>query len=92
MRGGIDAAAATGVDCSGVERSGVDAPGVADLIEKQFLGKLEDEISLWVNGAAVPLTPFVQSFVANTVLGMVKSLKGVDKVESVDIRVKRGLS
>lgn len=69
-----------------------DAQGVADLIEKQFLGKREDEISLWVNGAAVPLTPFVQNFVANTVLGMVKSLKGVDKVESVDIRVKRGLS
>ncbi|MDO8491494.1 MAG: molybdopterin-guanine dinucleotide biosynthesis protein B [Dehalococcoidia bacterium] len=68
-----------------------DAAGVADLIERQFLAGQADEISLLVNGASIPLTPFVQGFVSNTVLGMVKSLKGVDKVESVEIRVKRGL-
>jgi len=67
-----------------------DAAGVADLIEKQFLGQPADEISLLVNGTQIPLTAFVQSLLTNTVLGMVKSLKGVDRVESVEIEVKRG--
>lgn len=66
-----------------------DAAAVADLIESRFLAQQTDDISLLVNGDPIALTPFVQSFVSNTVLGMVKSLKGVDKVQSVEILVKK---
>ncbi|MGC8860266.1 MAG: molybdopterin-guanine dinucleotide biosynthesis protein B [Thermoplasmata archaeon] len=41
-----------------------------------------------VNGREIYLSPFVQNIVKNTITGMLSSLKGVGKVESLNIRMK----
>ncbi len=63
---------------------------LADLIESTFLTKRrEEEATLLVNGVSVPMVPFVQEFVINTLVGMIPTLKGVDKISSLDISLKR---
>lgn len=63
---------------------------LADRIENTFLTKRrEEEATLAVNGVSVPMVPFVQEFVINTMVGMVSTLKGVDKISSLDISLKR---
>ena len=44
------------------------------------------EISIKVNGKQIPLTEFPSDIIKNTIIGMLKSLKGVDeKIENVEI-------
>ena len=63
---------------------------LADRIESTFLtNRREEEATLTVNGVSVPMVPFVQEFVINTLVGMVSTLKGVDKISSLDISLKR---
>ncbi len=63
---------------------------LADRIESTFLtNRREEEATLTVNGVSVPMAPFVQEFVINTLVGMVSTLKGVDKISSLDISLKR---
>ena len=45
-----------------------------------------EEISIKVNGKHIPLTEFPSKFIKNTIVGMLKSLKGVDEVQNVEIR------
>ena len=47
------------------------------------------DVKLEVNGADVELNTFVQSFVTETITGMVKSLRGVDEVKSVSLQITR---
>ena len=45
------------------------------------------EISIKVNGKQIPLTEFPADIIKNTIIGMLKSLKGVDeKIENVEIK------
>ncbi len=46
------------------------------------------DISIKVNGKNVPLTEFPEEFIANTIKGMLSSLKGVDEIEDVEIKIK----
>ncbi len=63
---------------------------LADRIESTFLtNRREEEATLTVNGVSVPMAPFVQEFVINTLVGMVSTLKGVDKISSLDISLKK---
>ena len=48
-----------------------------------------DEIKINLNGAAVPLNPFVSRIARNTILAMVSSLKGAAGAERVRINVER---
>jgi len=65
-----------------------DIKGVADYIEKRYLAsKREGEISLKINGKKIPMTQFVQSFVASTVKGMLTSLRGCDNPRQIEIRI-----
>jgi len=65
-----------------------DIKGVADYIEKRYLSsKREGEISLKINGKKIPMTQFVQSFVASTVKGMLTSLRGCDNPRQIEIRI-----
>ncbi len=41
-----------------------------------------------VNGREIYLSPFVQNIVRNTITGMLSSLKGVGKIETLNIRMK----
>jgi len=44
---------------------------------------------LKVNGKEIKLNNFAESFISQTVIGMVKSLRGVGDIETVDLRVSK---
>jgi hypothetical protein len=44
---------------------------------------------LKVNGKGIELNNFVENFVSQTVIGMVKSLRGIDDVETISLKVSR---
>ncbi|MCR4394796.1 MAG: hypothetical protein NUV31_10540, partial [Dehalococcoidales bacterium] len=48
------------------------------------------DISVTVNGQPLELSDFPRDFVANTVVGAAKSLKGVDKVEKLELTLNYG--
>lgn len=48
-----------------------------------------NEIIIKVNGKKIPLTEFPTKFIKNTIKGMLKSLKGVDEIEEVEIHFKK---
>jgi len=65
-----------------------DAPGLADLVEDKFLkAKKPPLVELWVNGKAIPLSPFVQNSLRGTVRGMLSSLKGCESPQSVELKI-----
>ena len=53
--------------------------------EKQYNFIAEVE----VNGQKVDLNSFVQGFISQSVIGMLKSLRGVDVVETVNLKISR---
>jgi len=63
---------------------------LVDLIESrlQAEGK-EDNVDLLVNDVPVSLNPFVNNFLAKTLLAMVSALKGVKRVKSLHILLRR---
>ncbi len=63
---------------------------LADLIEDKLqVWQKEETVDLLVNEAHISLNPFARSFIAKTLLGMVSALKGVKKVESLRIWLRR---
>lgn len=42
---------------------------------------------LTVNGKKVELNSFVESFISQTVIGMVKSLRDVENIETIDLKI-----
>jgi len=46
-----------------------------------------DKIEIEVNGESIKLTGFPAKIIKNTIIGMLKSLRGVDEVESAVIRL-----
>jgi len=66
-----------------------DAPGLVDLMEQKLLRhKPEVGVTLIINGQYVPLKEFTRDIIAQGVLGMVSTLKGVDKVDSLDLSIR----
>lgn len=53
---------------------------------------MEDRIEarLWVNGKQVDLNPFVEEILAGTMVGALRSLKGVESIKSVDLQLRQG--
>lgn len=45
-------------------------------------------VALEVNGAPIELNPFVRKFIRTTVTGMVRSLRGVKTVKSLNLRLE----
>jgi len=43
------------------------------------------DMNIKVNGKNIPLTEFPEDIIKNAILGMLKSLKGVEKIETVGI-------
>jgi len=48
----------------------------------------EQKINMSVNGKNIPLTEFPTEFIRNTIVGMLKSLKGIDEIDEVEISFK----
>ncbi len=69
-----------------------DVKGVADFIENKFLKKKEEEkIRLIVDGKAVPLKPFIKDFLEGSIKGMVRSLKGCETFQKIEIHIEEGV-
>jgi len=66
-----------------------DVKGLADLLEEGFIKPQRERTLLYVNGAPVPLSTFPRDFITNTLVAMVSSLKGVEKVRSLKVLVRR---
>jgi molybdopterin-guanine dinucleotide biosynthesis protein B len=74
-----------GVPCFGLE----DAKGLASFIEKEFLkSKRGGEVTLHVDGRAVPLSPFVKDFLTKTIRGTLSALKGCEKSKRIKIYIE----
>jgi molybdopterin-guanine dinucleotide biosynthesis protein B len=66
-----------------------DAAGLADLIEAKVLPTvLEEDASVYVDGIHLPIALFVRKMVANTVIGMLRNLKGVNRPRSLRVIVR----
>ncbi len=50
---------------------------------------IKDSVVLEVNGEAVELNGFVQGFIARSVKGMVSSLRGAAKAETITLKITR---
>ena len=44
---------------------------------------------LTINGKKIELNSFVESFISQTVIGMVKSLRGVDNIETIELKISK---
>lgn len=68
-----------------------DVEALADLIEKRASSPVDvEETLLLVNDTPIPLTPFIESFVRQTLLEMVSTLSSVEDVRSLHISLRRG--
>ena len=47
------------------------------------------KVELQVDGKEIELNNFVQNFISQTIIGMVKSLQGVGEAETVSLKVSR---
>jgi len=47
-----------------------------------------EDIIINVNGKKIMLSEFPSEFIKSTIIGMLKSLKGIDKIEYVEIKFK----
>ena len=49
------------------------------------------DVQIKVNGKDLPLNPFIQDFLGNTLYGMLRSLKGVkvEEVRNMEITVEK---
>jgi hypothetical protein len=45
---------------------------------------------LWVNNISIDLNPFVEEFLARTVAGAVRSLKGAEDLHSLELYLEQG--
>jgi hypothetical protein len=46
-------------------------------------------VDLTINGEKVDLNNFVQGFISETVIGMVRSLRGVGDIETIKLKVSK---
>ena len=46
-------------------------------------------VELDVNGQKIKLNTFVESFISQAIIGMLKSLRGVDIVETIDLKISK---
>ena len=58
---------------------------IADEVNQEPTARTE----LKVNGKEIKLNNFVEKFISQTVIGMVKSLRGVGDVETINLRVSK---
>ncbi len=47
------------------------------------------QVQLKVNGEEIELNDFVEGFIAESVIGMVKSLRGVSKINAIDLSIAK---
>jgi molybdopterin-guanine dinucleotide biosynthesis protein B len=66
-----------------------DIKGISDLLEKGFIKPQKERVGLYVNEKAIPLTKFPKQVVTNVLTALASSLKGVKKIKSLEIFLKK---
>jgi len=66
-----------------------DSQGLADLLEKGFIVPQRERVSLYVNNTPIVLTTFPKQVASNILLALASSLKGVKKIKSLDIFLRK---
>ena len=66
-----------------------DIKGLADLLEEGFIKPWRERISLYINNVPVPLSSFPKKIITDVLLAMASTLKGVEKVSSLDISLRK---
>lgn len=67
-----------------------DIKGLADLLEGGFIRPQQERLSLYVNKIPISLSSFPKEMVTNIILAIASSLKGVGKVRSLEMFLRRG--
>lgn len=67
-----------------------DVKGIADLLEEGFIKPQKERILMYVNDAPVPLSAFPRDIVSNILIAIANSLKGVGKIRTLKIFLKKG--
>ena len=66
-----------------------DIKGLADLVEQDFISPERERVSVYVNNTPIPLSSFPRQIISNIILALVSSLKGVKKVKSLEIFLRK---
>ncbi len=66
-----------------------DIAGLASLLEEGFIKPQRERVILYVNNTPISLSSFPREFITNLLLAMASSLKGVGKIRSLAIFLKR---
>jgi hypothetical protein len=63
--------------------------GMADLLEEGFIKPQKERIVFLVNDTPIPLSAFPRDIITSVLLAIANSLKGVAKIRSLKIFLKR---
>ena len=66
-----------------------DVSSLADLLEEGFIEPQKERVCLYINGAPVPMKSFIEDLVANVLVGIAVSLKGVGEVKSLELFLRK---
>jgi molybdopterin-guanine dinucleotide biosynthesis protein MobB len=66
-----------------------DTEGLVELLETGFIKPQRERLALYINGEPITLKSFPRKIISSLLINMVSSLKGVDRVNSVDIFIRR---
>ena len=66
-----------------------DTKGLADLLEKGFIVPQQERVILYANATPIALSQFPKEVVANVLLALASSLKGVKKIRSLDFFLRK---
>jgi molybdopterin-guanine dinucleotide biosynthesis protein B len=66
-----------------------DTKGLADLLEQGFIKPQMERLSLYVNNTPIALSLFPKQIISNILLALASSLKGVKKIKSLEIFLRK---
>lgn len=66
-----------------------DVSRLADLLEEGFIKPQKERVCLYVNGTPIPMKSFIKDLVANVLVGIAVSLKGVGEVKSLELFLRK---
>jgi molybdopterin-guanine dinucleotide biosynthesis protein B len=66
-----------------------DVKGLADLLEKGFIQPQRERVVLYINQKSIVLTTFPKQIVANVLMALASSLKGVKKIKSLEFLLRK---
>ena len=67
-----------------------DVAGLVDLLENEVIKPHEERVSLYVNGASVPLSAFPRDLIGGVLAAMASCLRGVGDIRSLRFFLRRG--